>query len=214
MKGDSNNHNCNTCNSSYPISFKKGSYYNCYSSCNGLYYFDNNNNYHCLQITECPKDYNKIIRQKNQCTDDCKKISDYQYEFRKECFNRCPNGISYESNDISYFCEVNIGAPRMEDYMITDDHFILMIDERYFVYLDGYYHVLDNFDNYSEEHRYTIKELRIPEELSRKTVLAALRAAFQTYKLNVSYFDDIDIEQAMENIELYIDKDSEKQTDV
>ena len=68
MKGDSNNHNCNTCNSSYPISFKKGSYYNCYSSCNGLYFFDNNNNYHCLQITECPKGYNKIIRQKNQCT--------------------------------------------------------------------------------------------------------------------------------------------------
>ena len=31
---------------------------------------------------------------------------------------------------------------------------------------------------------------------------------------NVSYFDDIDIEQAMENIELYIDIDSEKQTDV
>ena len=52
------------------------------------------------------------------------------------------------------------------------------------------------------------------ENYSNIYLRGIIHYGIQTYKLNVRYFDNIDIEQAMENIELYIDIDSEKQTDV
>ena len=104
IKGDSTNHNCITCSDSYPIKLSIGSYYNCFPNCNGLYYFDENNLYHCLNITQCPQDYNKKVQRINQCTNDCRKIPEYQYEFRYTCLPECPEGISSISNENSFLC--------------------------------------------------------------------------------------------------------------
>ena len=81
----------------------KGSYYNCYSKCNGVYYLDDEINYYCLDSNKCPEQYNKSVPEKGQCTDDCTKIDNYQYEFRKICYNECPIDITYNNN---YYCEI------------------------------------------------------------------------------------------------------------
>ena len=76
----------------------------CYLKCSGLYYFDQNNIYHCHSGTECPPNYNKIVSERKQCTNDCSKIPGYPYEFRKKCYKECPADIS-ELKDNSYLCE-------------------------------------------------------------------------------------------------------------
>ena len=54
----------------------------------------------------CPENYNKLIEELGECINDCSRISNYQYEFRKKCYNQCPDDISYSSNDKQYYCEV------------------------------------------------------------------------------------------------------------
>ena len=47
-----------------------------------------------------------LIKKYKQCTNDCSKISGYQYEFRNICYNQCPSDESYPSQNKQYFCEV------------------------------------------------------------------------------------------------------------
>ena len=44
-----------------------------------------------------------IMKEKGQCTDNCSKIDNYQYEFRKICYNKCPIDITYNNN---FYCEI------------------------------------------------------------------------------------------------------------
>ena len=107
IKGNDTNHNCLICNANYPTAISQGTYFNCYPKCNNVFYLDNNGIFICLGNSICPNDYNKLIPKTGQCTDNCSKIYNYQYEFRKKCYNICPSNISYLSKDIPYFCEVN-----------------------------------------------------------------------------------------------------------
>ena len=107
IKGNDTNHNCLICNANYPTAIFQGTYFNCYPKCNNVFYLDNNGIFICLGNSICPNDYNKLIPKTGQCTDNCSKIYNYQYEFRKKCYNICPSNISYLSKDIPYFCEVN-----------------------------------------------------------------------------------------------------------
>ena len=81
--------------------------YRCYSKCNNYYYFDVDDNYICLNISKCPEFYDKFIPSKNQCIDNCEKDDVYKFELRDICYDECPINISYPSNSINYFCEVN-----------------------------------------------------------------------------------------------------------
>ena len=103
--GNDNNHNCLECKSEYKLNISKNGYYNCYSKCDNYYYFNNEEKYICLSTSQCPKDFNKLILSKKQCIDVCSKDPDNQYEFRNECYNKCPSDISYASDN--YHCEVN-----------------------------------------------------------------------------------------------------------
>ena len=107
IKGNNTNHNCLECNSNFPKELLIGQnvYYNCYPECNGLFYFDNIGEFNCINESECPENFNKLITENGQCTNDCKKISNYQYEFRKICYNKCPSN-TYTLNDNPYFCEI------------------------------------------------------------------------------------------------------------
>ena len=81
-----------------------GPNYNCVSKCTNLYYFDENNKYSCLAGTECPSNYNKFEPETKQCTNNCQKIVDYPYEFKKKCYRECPNDISVTQAN-SYLCK-------------------------------------------------------------------------------------------------------------
>ena len=66
---------------------------NCYEKCNYYYYFDETNNFHCTEI--CPNKYGKLIKEKNQCIDNCYKDDIYKYEYNDNCYINCPDG-TYE----------------------------------------------------------------------------------------------------------------------
>jgi hypothetical protein len=66
-EGSSTSHNCKTCKENYKLIYEN----NCYEICNYYYYFDNNNNYHCTLDKICPKEYSKLIIEKNKCAEKC-----------------------------------------------------------------------------------------------------------------------------------------------
>ncbi len=107
LNGNEIIHNCIECKEGYNLKIKKGSYYNCELECNdSFYYYNQDGKFKCLNSLECPEDFNNLIPELGQCIDNCSKIIDYKYEFRKQCFSKCPKDISYLQNDNLFFCEV------------------------------------------------------------------------------------------------------------
>ena len=77
---------------------------NCFKICKFYYYFDNLNKCHCLIDNYCPKEYNKLIREKNQCIDNCSNDDIYKYEYNNKCYTYCPEG-AHISKINKYMCE-------------------------------------------------------------------------------------------------------------
>ena len=50
-----------------------------YNKCQNYFYFDKFNNYICTENKECPGKYNKLIKEKNKCIDECVKDNIYKY---------------------------------------------------------------------------------------------------------------------------------------
>ena len=79
-----NNHFCLSCNenNSFPIPMSNyPSYYNCYPNCTYYYYFNELDNYTCVNKSKCPEDYKYLIEEKRQCVKSCDE-TEYPYEFR------------------------------------------------------------------------------------------------------------------------------------
>ena len=60
---------------------------NCYVKCDkdSYYYFDELNNYNCTN--KCTDKYNKLIREKGKCIDDCSKDKKYKFEYNNICYS-------------------------------------------------------------------------------------------------------------------------------
>ena len=54
---------------------------------NYIYYNLTSNFFHCTNKKECPDDYNKLIKEKKQCIDNCENDPIYKYEFNNICKN-------------------------------------------------------------------------------------------------------------------------------
>ena len=100
-KGSEKGNNCIECKDGYE--FLKDSMYisngNCYEICNALFYFDEFSNFIC--VNECPEKFNKIIKEKNKCIDECKNDDIYKYEYNNTCYQACPSGSRFLFN---YYC--------------------------------------------------------------------------------------------------------------
>jgi len=92
--GNENNNKCTECHSNYILINQ-----NCFENCNYYHYFDYSNKYHCTIDDECPKEFNKLIKDKNQCIDDCKKDNEYNLEYNSVCYQNCPEGTIISSNN-------------------------------------------------------------------------------------------------------------------
>ena len=103
--GDEINNNCQTCISGY--SFLNDSVYkhNCYEICEFYYYFDSEKKYHCTLNQECPKENNKLIRNKTKCIENCTLDDIYKYEYFNECYEKCPKETQI-SEDNKYLCKL------------------------------------------------------------------------------------------------------------
>ena len=85
--GNETNNNCTECISNYE--FKNDSFYyaNCYQKCQYYYYYDSSNRYNCTNNYICPERYNKLIREKKKCIDNCSNDDIYFYEFQNICYS-------------------------------------------------------------------------------------------------------------------------------
>ena len=73
-----------------------------------LDYFDSSNKYQCTDYYNCPNEYNKLIKEKNKCVNNCKIDETYQYEFNNTCYIKCPNGTIELKNDNNYLCTLEL----------------------------------------------------------------------------------------------------------
>ena len=106
IPGNLKNNNCDECLSGFIFKDNFENDNNCYENCTYNYYFDENRDYYCTSNEECPQnEYNKLIPLKKKCIDDCKKDEIYKYEFRKTCYNECPQK-PYETKNNSFYCEI------------------------------------------------------------------------------------------------------------
>ena len=86
-----------------------------YDRCEYYYYFNIYNQYNCTLKKECPKEYNKLIIDKNQCIDKCSNDNIYRFEYNNSCYIICPEG-TYISNFDNFLCEkINISECTAEE---------------------------------------------------------------------------------------------------
>ena len=97
--GDINDHKCIECISDY--GFKDS--INCYKNCPFYYYYDSSKIYQCTEKDECPKEYNKLIKEKMKCIDECFNDDKYQIEFNNTCYISCPEETKISNNN-SHLC--------------------------------------------------------------------------------------------------------------
>ena len=111
--GDEIEHNCKECKYSFNYEINFGLYKNCYINCSYYHYFDSDVSY-CTIKEECPKEFDKLIEDKNECVFNCTNDEYYKYEFRKHCYQECPLNSTLRKNitelegfslDKIYFCK-------------------------------------------------------------------------------------------------------------
>ena len=104
-KGDYINHKCLECYSDYSYQIPTNDYLNCYQNCSYPHYFDENQTFYCLQNDKCQGEYDKYIPLKEECVKNCTDDEKYQYEFRKICYEQCPEYIE-PMTTIGFYCDV------------------------------------------------------------------------------------------------------------
>ena len=88
--GNETNHNCVECKSGFTFLDETGRDGNCYNNCLNYYYFNESNTYSCTEEKKCPRNFKKLVKEKNKCIDKCENDDKYQYEFNKICYAQCP----------------------------------------------------------------------------------------------------------------------------
>ena len=84
-----------------------------------IYCFNNENviqnvNNNCSDIC-LENQNNKIIKDKNICTENCTKDDTYKFEYNNICYDICPNG-THISNDNNYLCEKDLICSNYYNY--------------------------------------------------------------------------------------------------
>ena len=102
--GDNTINNCTSC--AFGFIFIPGliNTTNCVIKCPYFYYYTTYGQYKCSELSVCPEDYNLLIRNKEQCIEDCKKDDEYKYQYNGECYKECP---SDSSDNEDFICKDN-----------------------------------------------------------------------------------------------------------
>ena len=83
-EGNEINNNCKKCINNLKfineILYKN----NCFQRCDNYYFFDENNEYQCTE--SCQGKYNKVIKEKNKCIDECINDDTYKHEYNNTCY--------------------------------------------------------------------------------------------------------------------------------
>ena len=99
--GNEINNNCSECKSNYVLSngslynflyeLNINGYKNCYIKYSYYFYFDKSSNiYYSTENKTCYGTYDKLIYERNECVNKCEEDIKYKYEFKKRCYEKCP----------------------------------------------------------------------------------------------------------------------------
>ena len=120
--GNNINNNCILCEFGYiPIKGINNTF-NCMIKCPYYFYYTKFGQYKCSKLTVCPEDYYLLIREKDQCIEDCSKDNEYKYQYNGECFKECPEN-SININD-SYMCldnNVNLCSLSKKEILVKNE---------------------------------------------------------------------------------------------
>ena len=108
-------------------------YINCYEKCEHYFYYDEltDKNY-CTQDSVCPHNFDKLIKEKNKCIDECKYDDDFRFEFRKKCYKQCPEDTEGTSN---FYCNVKCPKERPFELILTQ---ICINNTQYLIWIKCY----------------------------------------------------------------------------
>ena len=101
--GDGNDNNCTLCEKKYIFKPDYPGSKNCVIQCEYYYYYTIYDQYKCTDDSQCPEDYNLLIKEKGKCIDNCRKDNIYKYQYNGKCLEICPNDTIYDNND--YICK-------------------------------------------------------------------------------------------------------------
>ena len=102
--------NCNLCKDGYIfLNDSSAKPNNCYPECINYYFFDENNNYDCIEY--CPSGYKKIPKKK-KCINSCTNDDEYIIEYNNECFINCPDNL--KTDDDTKQCLLNCSDKQFE----------------------------------------------------------------------------------------------------
>ena len=103
--GTKKEHLCKSCNSDYSYSIPMENnldLVNCYPKCKYNYYFDEDDNYKCLNSSGCPDNMRFLIDGTKECVSSCRETK-FHLEFRKKCFKKCP--IESVEDETGRYCK-------------------------------------------------------------------------------------------------------------
>ena len=123
-KESKKNNLCDTCNIEkgyYPKEDDNnnfGQFINCYNEDSiygvcSFYYYLNNSKYYCTKDKNCPKEFNLLIIAKEKCIEDCKKDSNYIYEYGGICYD-------YQKNNNSQELDSEDNCPPNSPYLVSE----------------------------------------------------------------------------------------------
>ena len=110
-EGNEFDNNCIECTSAYSFKYNN----NCLRKCTYYYYIDHFNDYHCTKSEKCSNEYNKLIKSKQRCVEDCKIDDIFKYEYQFQCYKECPK-MTKISEDDEFLCKLN--CPEDKPYEI------------------------------------------------------------------------------------------------
>ena len=101
--GNENNNNCTECKFDFIFLNDSRFLMNCYKNCNYYFYYQElSNEYLCTETNECPNEFDKLIKEKNECVDECKNDNIFKYDYNNTCYEKCPNETFHKDGD--YLC--------------------------------------------------------------------------------------------------------------
>ena len=99
-EGNAKYHNCLTCETNHMFRPDGSPKNNCVAYCK-YYYISSYGQYKCLDKLKCPEDAKLLIKEKNECIDDCTKDNTYKYQYNGNCLKSCPE----QTQNISFICQ-------------------------------------------------------------------------------------------------------------
>ena len=192
-EGNKTNNNCIECKDGFMFLNNSLNETNCYEISQYYYYFNEYNKYVCTEEKECPLNFNKLIKDKNKCINDCTKDDVYKYEYNYICYDHCPNG----TNNSNYICH-NIINENFLPYQTQITTSISLLSSAFLKYEDDKNNISNIILVHNETSNIHISNLLIDYEKEEDKKINNFR---------VNIFNDNIIKDLIDNKKDYIQQD-------